>query len=133
MIITGQVSSVCLCPYKKNYTTKTQLKVLLDCFGRFEVASIILGRTLGCNFVAITVSAAAEVSTAEKTSPPKAADSTPVSASGIEDLFKDLSPVTPSLTPEKPQKDVKNDIMRLFEKVLANSSVGLCKIVELLL
>ncbi|KAL2594346.1 hypothetical protein AAZV13_12G184700 [Glycine max] len=60
--------------------------------------------------------AAAEVSTAEKTSPPKAADSTPVSASGIEDLFKDLSPVTPSLTPEKPQKDVKNDIMRLFEK-----------------
>ncbi|KAL2990630.1 hypothetical protein AAZX31_11G213700 [Glycine max] len=61
---------------------------------------------------------AAEVSTAEKTSPLKAADSTPASASGIEDLFKDLHPVTPSLTPEKPQRDVKNDIMSLFEKVL---------------
>ena len=84
---------------------------------------------MGCNFVAITVSAAAEVSTAEKTSPLKAADSTPASASGIEDLFKDLHPVTPSLTPEKPQKDVKNDIMSLFEKVLANSSVGLLSLI----
>lgn len=74
------------------------------------------------------------MSTAEKTSPLKAADnSTPPSASGIEDLFKDSPSMMPSLTPGKPQKDVKNDIMSLFEKVLANSYVGLCKIVELLL
>ncbi|KAL9322326.1 hypothetical protein ACSQ67_010379 [Phaseolus vulgaris] len=60
---------------------------------------------------------AAEVSTAEKTSPLKAADnSTPPSASGIEDLFKDSPSMMPSLTPGKPQKDVKNDIMSLFEK-----------------
>ncbi|XP_047177476.1 ADP-ribosylation factor GTPase-activating protein AGD5-like isoform X1 [Vigna umbellata] len=59
---------------------------------------------------------AAEVSTAEKTSPPpKVADNSALSAAGIEDLFKD-SPMMPSLTPEKPQKDVKNDIMSLFEK-----------------
>ncbi|RDX62124.1 putative ADP-ribosylation factor GTPase-activating protein AGD5 [Mucuna pruriens] len=60
--------------------------------------------------------AAAEVSTADKTSPLKAADSTLPSAIGIEDLFKDSLSVTPSLAPEKPQKDVKNDIMSLFEK-----------------
>ncbi|TKY49045.1 ADP-ribosylation factor GTPase-activating protein AGD5 [Spatholobus suberectus] len=59
---------------------------------------------------------AAEVSTAEKTNPLKAADSTPQFASGIEDLFKDSPSMTPSLAPEKPQKDVKNDIMSLFEK-----------------
>ncbi|KAK9938244.1 hypothetical protein M0R45_014996 [Rubus argutus] len=55
-----------------------------------------------------------EASKAEKTSPPKAAESSSKSASGIEDLFKD----SPSLTPvaEKPKKDVKNDIMSLFEK-----------------
>ncbi|BAT92506.1 hypothetical protein VIGAN_07123900 [Vigna angularis var. angularis] len=60
---------------------------------------------------------AAEVSTAEKTSPPpKVADNSALlSAAGIEDLFKE-SPMMPSLTPEKPQKDVKNDIMSLFEK-----------------
>lgn len=67
------------------------------------------------------------MSTAEKTSPLKAADnSTPPSATGIEDLFKDAPSVMPILTPEKPQKDVKNDIMSLFEKVLTNSCVGLC-------
>ncbi|CAL5200819.1 unnamed protein product [Lathyrus oleraceus] len=59
---------------------------------------------------------AAEVSTAEKTGPPNAVESTSQSASGIEDLFKDSFSVTPSLAPAKPQKDVKNDIMSLFEK-----------------
>ncbi|CAJ1957012.1 unnamed protein product [Sphenostylis stenocarpa] len=62
---------------------------------------------------------AAEVSTAEKTSPPKEADSSLPSATGIEDLFKDSPSMMPSLAPEKPQKDVKNDIMSLFEKQLA--------------
>ncbi|XP_054816582.1 ADP-ribosylation factor GTPase-activating protein AGD5 [Prosopis cineraria] len=62
-------------------------------------------------------SAATEASRAEKTGPTKAVESTPP-ASGIEDLFKDSSSpsVTPSLVPEKQQKDVKNDIMSLFEK-----------------
>ncbi|KAL2327719.1 hypothetical protein Fmac_021146 [Flemingia macrophylla] len=68
------------------------------------------------NFVAIIISAAAEASTAEKTNPLTSVESTPQSTSGIEDLFKDSPSVTPSLTPEKPQKDVKNDIMSLFEK-----------------
>ncbi|KAI4333722.1 hypothetical protein L6164_018495 [Bauhinia variegata] len=59
---------------------------------------------------------AAEPSTAEKTVSTKPVESTPQPASGIEDLFKDSPSVTPSLVPEKPQKDVKNDIMSLFEK-----------------
>ncbi|XP_020214580.1 ADP-ribosylation factor GTPase-activating protein AGD5 isoform X2 [Cajanus cajan] len=59
---------------------------------------------------------AAEASTAEKTDVPKSVESAPQSTTGIEDLFKDSPSVTPSLTPEKPQKDVKNDIMSLFEK-----------------
>ncbi|KAJ1395501.1 ARFGAP/RecO-like zinc finger [Sesbania bispinosa] len=60
--------------------------------------------------------AAAETSTAEKTDTVKVVESTPQSTSGIEDLFKDSPSVTPSSAPEKPQKDVKNDIMSLFEK-----------------
>lgn len=59
---------------------------------------------------------AAELSIAEKTGPPNAFESTSQSASGIEDLFKDSFSVTPSLAPAKPQKDVKNDIINLFEK-----------------
>ncbi|XP_019426106.1 PREDICTED: probable ADP-ribosylation factor GTPase-activating protein AGD5 isoform X2 [Lupinus angustifolius] len=58
----------------------------------------------------------AEASTAEKTSQLKPFESTPQSASGIEDLFKDSPSLTPSLAPGKPEKDVKNDIMSLFEK-----------------
>ncbi|VVA29607.1 PREDICTED: probable ADP-ribosylation factor [Prunus dulcis] len=58
--------------------------------------------------------AAEKISTAEKTAPSSEAGSHSKSSSGIEDLFKDV----PSLTPvsEKPQKDLKNDIMSLFEK-----------------
>ncbi|XP_019453611.1 PREDICTED: probable ADP-ribosylation factor GTPase-activating protein AGD5 isoform X2 [Lupinus angustifolius] len=62
------------------------------------------------------VSAAAEASTAEETDIPSAVESAPLSTSGIEDLFKDSPSMTPSLAPEKPQKDIKNDIMSLFEK-----------------
>ncbi|XVF78087.1 hypothetical protein PTKIN_Ptkin14bG0100400 [Pterospermum kingtungense] len=61
--------------------------------------------------------AAADASTTEKTDPPKVAESTTQSAAGIEDLFKDTPPLTINQVPEKPQKDVKNDIMSLFEKV----------------
>lgn len=102
----------------------------------FEALKKLLGDyavfALVFNFVSIIVSAAAEASTAEKTDATKAVESTPQSTSGIEDLFKDSPSVTPSLTTEKPQKDVKNDIMSLFEKVRASASIGLFK-AELLL
>ncbi|XP_052208159.1 ADP-ribosylation factor GTPase-activating protein AGD5 [Diospyros lotus] len=59
---------------------------------------------------------AAEGSTADKTASVKPADSKVQSTPGIEDLFSDSSSQTPSMVAEKPQKDVKNDIMSLFEK-----------------
>ncbi|KAG4387373.1 hypothetical protein GLYMA_11G205900v4 [Glycine max] len=111
-------------PPKVDYAT--YLFNMLSMDGPNENGSEAAGTTTDDNHWA-GFQSAAEVSTAEKTSPLKAADSTPASASGIEDLFKDLHPVTPSLTPEKPQRDVKNDIMSLFEKIfllkdtLANS------------
>ncbi|KAK1582179.1 hypothetical protein Q3G72_012525 [Acer saccharum] len=60
---------------------------------------------------------AGETSTAEKSEPPKAVESdSQQSATRIEDLFQDSpSASTPPIT-VKPQKDVKNDIMSLFEK-----------------
>ncbi|XP_021288672.1 probable ADP-ribosylation factor GTPase-activating protein AGD5 [Herrania umbratica] len=59
---------------------------------------------------------AGETSTTNKTDPPKAAESNSQSATGIEDLFNDSPPLTTNQVPEKPQNDVKNDIMSLFEK-----------------
>lgn len=70
--------------------------------------------------------AAAEVaSTAEKekSSPTKAVDNSTNPTSGVEDLFKDSVPE--GLVPQKPQKDVKNDIMSLFEKVSSISAEAL--------
>ncbi|XP_011044548.1 PREDICTED: probable ADP-ribosylation factor GTPase-activating protein AGD5 isoform X2 [Populus euphratica] len=59
---------------------------------------------------------AEEASTTGNTGPTKAVENDTQSVSGIEDLFKDSpSLATPSVL-EKPQKDVKNDIMSLFEK-----------------
>ncbi|XP_039032485.1 ADP-ribosylation factor GTPase-activating protein AGD5-like [Hibiscus syriacus] len=55
-------------------------------------------------------------STADKPNPPKAAESNTQSSTGIEDLFGDLPPLTANQVPEKPKKDMKNDIMSLFEK-----------------
>ncbi|GMJ15919.1 NEVERSHED, ARF-GAP domain 5 [Hibiscus trionum] len=55
-------------------------------------------------------------STADKPNPSKAAESNTQSTTGIEDLFGDLPPLTANQIPEKPKKDVKNDIMSLFEK-----------------
>ncbi|XVF18978.1 hypothetical protein REPUB_Repub11eG0071000 [Reevesia pubescens] len=59
---------------------------------------------------------AGEASTTDKPNPPKAAESNPQSTTGIDDLFNDSPPLTTILVPEKPQKDVKNDIMSLFER-----------------
>ncbi|XP_022753233.1 probable ADP-ribosylation factor GTPase-activating protein AGD5 [Durio zibethinus] len=59
---------------------------------------------------------AGEVSTIDSTDPAKAAEKNTQSATGIEDLFNDSSSLPINKVPEKPQKDVKNDIMSLFEK-----------------
>ncbi|CAK9325152.1 unnamed protein product [Citrullus colocynthis] len=59
---------------------------------------------------------AEEASSAEKPGPAKPAEAITQSTSGIEDLFKDTTTVSPSIVPEKPVKDVKTDIMSLFEK-----------------
>ncbi|KAK6132634.1 hypothetical protein DH2020_033623 [Rehmannia glutinosa] len=55
-------------------------------------------------------------SSTEKTNPAKPDENKSQSASGIEDLFKDSPSIEPSSMSGKPQKDVKNDIMSLFEK-----------------
>lgn len=56
-------------------------------------------------------------SSTEKTIPAKLDERKSQSASEIEDLFKDSSSIAPSTMSGNPQKDVKNDIMSLFEKV----------------
>lgn len=48
--------------------------------------------------------------------PPKPVENKKLSASGIEDLFKDSPPLSQPLAPQKSQVTVKNDIMSLFEK-----------------
>ncbi|OAY28642.1 hypothetical protein MANES_15G083400v8 [Manihot esculenta] len=58
----------------------------------------------------------AEEAPTDKTSTTTVAENNTNSTSGIEDFFKDSPSLTnPSVT-ENPQKDVKNDIMSLFEK-----------------
>ncbi|KAJ0101202.1 hypothetical protein Patl1_04547 [Pistacia atlantica] len=59
---------------------------------------------------------AGESSTAEKTDSTKAVESKPQSAPGIEDLFKDSDSLATPPVSAQPQKDLKNDIMSLFEK-----------------
>lgn len=63
----------------------------------------------------------AEKST-EKIEPKKADESKAKSSTGFEDLFKDSPSLSAPQVSEKPQKDVKNDIMSLFEKVHAATS-----------
>ena len=71
------------------------------------------------------LAAAAEGTIADKTSSTKPDDSKSQSTSGIEDLFKDSPLLASSTVSEKPQKDAKNDIMSLFDKVSSTAlSVG---------
>ncbi|GFP78575.1 probable ADP-ribosylation factor GTPase-activating protein agd5 [Phtheirospermum japonicum] len=65
-----------------------------------------------------TGAAAADASstTTEKTTPTIIDENKSQPASGIEDLLKDSPSTEPSPMSGKPQKDVKNDIMSLFEK-----------------
>ncbi|KAJ9153635.1 hypothetical protein P3X46_027056 [Hevea brasiliensis] len=60
--------------------------------------------------------AAEEEPTTDKTAPTKVAENNTNSTSGMEDLFKDTPSITKTSVTEKPQKDLKNDIMSLFEK-----------------
>ncbi|TKY66583.1 ADP-ribosylation factor GTPase-activating protein AGD5 [Spatholobus suberectus] len=100
-------------PPKVNYAT--DLFDMLSMDGPNEKSSGAADATVDDNNWA-GFQSAAEALTAEKTDATKAVESIPQSTSGIEDLFKDSPSVTPSLTPEKQQKDLKNDIMSLFEK-----------------
>ncbi|XP_076934172.1 ADP-ribosylation factor GTPase-activating protein AGD5-like [Bidens hawaiensis] len=61
-------------------------------------------------------SAAVEAPTTGTTDLTKPVDNKPKPNSGIEDLFKDSPAVSLPIASEKPKKDVKNDIMSLFEK-----------------
>lgn len=70
----------------------------------------------------VKIAAAVETLTAEKKDSTKAVESSPQSAIGIEDLFKDSPSLATPSSSEKPQKDLKNDIMSLFEKVYAAAS-----------
>lgn len=67
----------------------------------------------------ISAAGTGETSTAEKTEPPKAVESSDKSTTGIDDFFKDPPSLSTPPTVAQPQKDVKNDIMSLFEKVHA--------------
>ena len=64
----------------------------------------------------LQLSAAEASSTLEKSIPSNPVESNIQSKAGIEDLFKDLTVITPNIL-EKPQRDVKNDIMNVFDKV----------------
>ncbi|GKV15878.1 hypothetical protein SLEP1_g26618 [Rubroshorea leprosula] len=59
---------------------------------------------------------AGEASTSDPTAPAKPAKSNSQSATGIQDFFSISASETTNQVHEKPQKDVKNDIMSLFEK-----------------
>ncbi|KAK2972650.1 hypothetical protein RJ640_023893, partial [Escallonia rubra] len=60
--------------------------------------------------------AAEKDSAAEKTGPSKFTENKAQPTSGIEDLFNDSPLMSDTNMLERPQKDVKNDIMSLFEK-----------------
>ncbi|VFQ58597.1 unnamed protein product [Cuscuta campestris] len=59
---------------------------------------------------------AAASKTSEKTGITKSEEIKPQSSSGVEELFKDSPPIVPANTSDKPKKDIKNDIMSLFDK-----------------
>lgn len=61
--------------------------------------------------------AADALSSTEKNGGVKIDNNKSQTSPGIEDLFNDAPSITPSSATAKPQKDVKNDIMSLFEKV----------------
>ncbi|KAG8472394.1 hypothetical protein CXB51_034220 [Gossypium anomalum] len=60
--------------------------------------------------------AAGDTSATGQNDPPKACEKNTQSATGIENLFNDSPPITTNQVTEKPQKDIKDDIMSLFEK-----------------
>ena len=84
--------------------------------------AVVKDKTLLLTFtLPLVPTAAAQVSASEKTEAKNDVDSVKKSVSGIEDLFGDASASTTVL---QPQKDVKSDIMSLFEKVCTLAFVG---------
>lgn len=69
----------------------------------------------------LELAAAESVSSTSKDIPTKPVEKKTPSTSAIEDLFKDSPSIMESAVPEQSKKDTKNDIMSLFEKVLAIS------------
>lgn len=63
------------------------------------------------------IAAAAGGSNTEKATPAEPVNNKSHSSSGLEDLFQDSPSITLPSIEQKPNKDVKNDIMSLFEKV----------------
>ncbi|PPD89539.1 hypothetical protein GOBAR_DD13525 [Gossypium barbadense] len=59
--------------------------------------------------------AAGDTSATGQNDPPKAGEKNTQSATGIENLFNDSPPITTNQVTEKPQNDIKDDIMSLFE------------------
>ncbi|CAH9087975.1 unnamed protein product [Cuscuta epithymum] len=59
---------------------------------------------------------AGALKTSEETGTTTSEEIKPPLPSGVEDLFKDSPPTAPVTLSEKPKKDVKNDIMSLFDK-----------------
>jgi hypothetical protein len=87
------------------------------------IFAVVKDKTLLLTFtLPLVPAAAAQVSTSEKTEAKNDVDSVKKSASGIEDLFGDASASTTTIL--QPQKDVKSDIMSLFEKVCTLAFVG---------
>ncbi|KVH99082.1 Arf GTPase activating protein [Cynara cardunculus var. scolymus] len=60
--------------------------------------------------------AVGENSSSETTGPSEPVDNKAKSTSEIDDLFKDSPPISQPNASDKPQKDVKSDILSLFEK-----------------
>lgn len=97
-------------PPKVDYAT--DLFNMLSMDGSGENATVASGDdNMWAGFQSADVS-----SSTEKITPAKLDETKSQPASGIEDLFKDSPSIAPSSMSGNPQKDVKNDIMSLFEK-----------------
>lgn len=113
--------------YVLNYVANfwVEFYVLLGIFflvGFFSFVGWICCQALRKFVTLLDVHAAADASSStEKTTPAKLEETKSQPTSGIEDLFKDSPSIAPTSTSGNPQKDVKNDIMSLFEKVCLGS------------
>lgn len=119
MIIHGLVSSVC-------FSSPLPFNFFLFSFLYLFCKNELLydgSANIAIDFDAQKIPAAEQTSTSEKAPPAKTIiEGNTQPPSGIEDLFKDSPSIMPTAS-DKPQKDVKNDIMSLFEKVMLLSLI----------